>query len=131
MEDAVRGLGQRDRVGPIVIASVLDSCADVFVALADPSRRLILERLAIAGPQSASTLATDMPISRQAVLKHLANLADAELVGSQRAGREVLFIARPARLRVTADVLEQIGDVWSSKLQNLKAAIEALDDDDL
>jgi predicted ArsR family transcriptional regulator len=103
----------------------------VFVALADPSRRLILERLAIEGPQSASTLATDMPISRQAVLKHLANLSDADLVGSRRAGREVLFIARPARLRITAEALEQIGNAWSSRLQNLKAAIEAMDEEDL
>ena len=110
---------------------MLDACADVFVALADPSRRLILERLAEVGPQSASTLATDMPISRQAVLKHLVNLSDAELVGSRRAGREVLFVARPARLRVTAEMLEQIGDVWSVKLQNLKASIEAMDNEDL
>jgi predicted ArsR family transcriptional regulator len=109
-------------------ASLLDSCADVFVALADPSRRLILERLAVDGPQSASTLATDMPITRQAVLKHLASLGDAELVQSQRSGREVLFIARPQRLQSTADALERIGQVWGSKLLGLKAAIEATND---
>ena len=91
--------------------ATLESCADVFVALADPSRRVLLQRLALDGPQSASTLATDMPISRQAVIKHLANLTDAELVKSQRAGREVLFVAQPKRLRVTAEMLEQVGDV--------------------
>lgn len=107
--------------------TTLEACADVFVALADPSRRIILQRLAVDGPQSASTLATDLPISRQAVLKHLANLAEADLVDSRRSGREVLFIAQPARLRYTAETLEQIGNVWSSKLQDLKAAIEGME----
>ena len=111
--------------------ATLESCADVFVALADPSRRVLLQRLALDGPQSASTLATDMPISRQAVIKHLANLTDAALVKSQRAGREVLFVAQPKRLRVTAEMLEQIGDVSSSKLHTLKAAIETMDDESI
>ncbi|HRA46998.1 MAG TPA: helix-turn-helix domain-containing protein [Thermomicrobiales bacterium] len=107
------------------MTQTLESCAEVFVALADPSRRLLLERLAIDGPQSASALSLDVPISRQAVIKHLQHLAQVDLVQSQRKGREVVFIARAERLSATAKVLEQIGRSWDHRLDALKAAIEA------
>ena len=62
----------------------------VFVALADPTRRRLLERLAT-GPRSATGLAARFPLTRQAVVKHLGALADAGMVAKQRQGREVRY----------------------------------------
>ncbi|MEX0341230.1 MAG: ArsR/SmtB family transcription factor [Erythrobacter sp.] len=60
---------------------------DTFVALSDPTRRLLLDRLSEEGGLTLSELAQDLPMTRQAVAKHLAVLAAAELVASERDGR--------------------------------------------
>src|SRR5205814_8220615 len=60
----------------------------VFEALADPTRREVVRRLAQGGPATATELAGDLPVTRQAVAKHLATLAEAGLVTSDRQGRE-------------------------------------------
>ena len=60
---------------------------EVFAALADPTRLEVLTRLARLGPATATDLATDLPISRQAVSKHLAALDAAALVERHRNGR--------------------------------------------
>ncbi len=65
----------------------------VFAALADPTRRWLLDRLVTGGSQSATGLARELPMSRQAVVHHLQALADADLVGSHREGREVRWSA--------------------------------------
>ncbi len=61
--------------------------ADTFVALSDPTRRLLLDRLSGEGGLTLSDLSRDLPITRQAVAKHLAVLEAADLVASQREGR--------------------------------------------
>ena len=78
---------------------------DVFGALADPTRRQVLEALAARPAASASALARELPISRQMVLKHLLVLQDSGLVSSSRTGREVLFQVRTAPLSDTAEWL--------------------------
>ncbi len=88
----------------------------VFRALADPTRRHLLERVSDAGPISATQLATDMPITRQAVVKHLTALSVAGLLQSDRRGREVLFTVQPDALRPAADWLERIGRRWDERL---------------
>ena len=88
----------------------------VFAALADPTRRHLIERISEDGPLSATDLAGDLPISRQAVVKHLSALAGAGLVQSDRQGREVLFTVDPAQLRVASDWLDQIGRTWDRRL---------------
>jgi DNA-binding transcriptional ArsR family regulator len=97
----------------------------VFLALADPNRRAVLERLALAGERSATTLAEGMPISRQAVIKHLNQLDRAQLVQSRRAGREVLYAARPDQLIKTAGALEEIASGWGRRLDALKRIAES------
>jgi DNA-binding transcriptional ArsR family regulator len=64
---------------------------EVFNALADPTRRQIVEALAHHGTCTATELASDMPITRQAVAKHLTHLHRAELVVPQRRGRETRY----------------------------------------
>ena len=70
----------------------------VFAALADPTRRWLLTRLQQGGPRSATDLAHDLPMSRQAVVHHLQALDGAGLVDARRAGREVRWSATTAPL---------------------------------
>jgi len=87
-----------------------------FAALADPTRRHLMERISGEGPLSATDLAAGLPMSRQAVVKHLSALAGAGLVRSDRRGREVLFAVEPERLRLATDWLDRIGRVWDERL---------------
>jgi DNA-binding transcriptional ArsR family regulator len=97
---------------------------DVFAALADPTRWRVLELLAGRGEGTATTLAGEMPVSRPAVIKHLAVLARAGLVESRRQGREVLFTVRPERLETTARWMAGIASQWDARLAALKRLAE-------
>lgn len=92
---------------------------DLFAALADPLRRRLLDRLSTSGPLSATDLARDYPVSRQAVAKHLGTLSAAGLVRPQRRGREVLYDVAPARLSEASRWLADIGAKWDSRLSAL------------
>lgn len=98
----------------------------VLVALADPTRRDLLERLG-RGAASASALAREVPVTRQAVLKHLAVLGDCGLVTSRRDGREVLYEVRPEPLVTTADWLSRVAAEWDARLLDLKRRAERPD----
>lgn len=88
----------------------------VFAALADPTRRHLLERISTDGPISATELSVGQPITRQAVVKHVSALHGAGLVRSERRGREVLFTVEPARLDPVAQWLGRIGRLWDQRL---------------
>ncbi|TQJ02054.1 ArsR family transcriptional regulator [Amycolatopsis cihanbeyliensis] len=96
----------------------------VFVALGDPTRRQVLEALAEAGQASATTLAARLPVSRQAVIKHLNVLSEAALVTAGRAGREVLYQVRPDSLDAAARWLTDLAAFWDRKLDAVKRAAE-------
>ncbi|MGZ4769912.1 MAG: ArsR/SmtB family transcription factor, partial [Ilumatobacteraceae bacterium] len=70
----------------------------LFGALADPTRRLLVERLLTNGPATATTLAATGPLTRQAILKHLQVLEAAGLLDHQRSGREVRYRVTPQPL---------------------------------
>ena len=76
----------------------------VFAALADPTRRSLLETLSREETVTASRLAIELPISRQAVAKHLGALREAHLVSSERVGRETLYRLHPEPLGEVADL---------------------------
>ena len=97
---------------------------DVFVALADPTRRAVLDLLATRGEGTATSLAAELPVSRVAVIKHLAVLDRAGLVESHRAGREVRFAVRPERLQATASWLNKLAAEWDTRLARIKAMAE-------
>jgi|SRR3954470_17966019 DNA-binding transcriptional ArsR family regulator len=97
----------------------------VLSALADPTRRQVLEALAARPAASASALARELPISRQMVLKHLGVLQDSGLASSARSGREVLFQVQTAPLAQTADWLSSLAAQWDSRLADLKSRAEA------
>jgi DNA-binding transcriptional ArsR family regulator len=97
---------------------------DVFVALADPTRRAVLDLLATHGEGTATSLAAELPVSRVAVIKHLAVLDRAGLVESRRAGREVRFAVRPERLQATASWLNRLAAEWDTRLARIKQMAE-------
>ena len=92
----------------------------VFAALSDPTRRRVLELIGERGEASASQLAADLPVTRQAVQKHLASLAGAGLVADRRAGREVLFRLTPAPMSDAMTWMAAIGAEWDERLAALR-----------
>ena len=90
----------------------------------------MLEAVAGTGPVTATELARGFPVSRQAVLKHLGALADAGLVSSERAGREVRYRLTPARLGDATSWLTEVGGAWDARLSRLRHHLEAGGDGD-
>jgi DNA-binding transcriptional ArsR family regulator len=97
---------------------------EVFAALADPTRRSILRAVAERGPVTATALSDGLPISRQAVAKHLGLLRDAGLVAADRAGRETRFVAVTAPLDDLAAWAEAAGRRWDARLARLRDLTE-------
>lgn len=91
----------------------------VFEALADPTRRSVLQEVAARGPVTATELAADLPVSRQAIAKHLTILRAAGLVAAERAGRETRFSATPAPMVDASRWLEATGAAWDGRLARL------------
>ncbi|HEU4320244.1 MAG TPA: metalloregulator ArsR/SmtB family transcription factor [Acidimicrobiia bacterium] len=96
----------------------------VLAALADPTRRAVFERLNNEGPATASQLASELPVSRQAISKHLGQLDAAGLVDRVSSGREVLYSAQVGPLGDIAGWMEQVGSDWDDRLQRLKESFD-------
>ena len=96
----------------------------VFEAVADPTRRALLDRLRAHDALSLSALAEGQPMSRQAVAKHLALLRAAGLVTSWREGRERLHALDAAPLRQLDDWLAPYAAAWDRRLARLKRHLE-------
>jgi DNA-binding transcriptional ArsR family regulator len=97
---------------------------ELFAALADPTRWRVLSLLAERGEATATTLAGELPVSRVAVVKHLAVLDRAGLVEGRRRGREVRYTVRPERLDATARRLSAIAAQWDARLAAIKRLAE-------
>ena len=97
-----------------------DAMVDLFAALADPTRQQLLDILAARGGATATALAAGLPISRQAVVKHLAVLERAGLVVGQRRGREVRYSVQPARLNAATRWLADRAAFWDAHLAAIK-----------
>jgi DNA-binding transcriptional ArsR family regulator len=96
-----------------------DPADAVFAALADPTRRRLFTLLGEHGEASATELARDLPVTRQAVQKHLGLLAGAELVATRRAGREVLYRPTPAPMSSALEWMAEVGAQWDERLAAL------------
>ncbi|MFE0460877.1 ArsR/SmtB family transcription factor [Kitasatospora sp. NPDC058965] len=98
----------------------------MLAALADPTRRQLLDLIAARpdGSATATELAGAVPVTRQAVVKHLAVLAEAGLVEPHRTGREVRHALRTAPLLDTARWLTERGAAWDRRLAAIKAIAE-------
>jgi len=114
--------GSAGSAGGGVLAEPVD---EVLTALADPTRRRLLDLLAARGAASATELAGDLPVTRQAVVKHLAVLDAAGLVTGRRMGREVRYEVRSAALDATARWMATLAADWDRRLARIKAVAEA------
>ena len=97
----------------------------VFAALGDETRWSILAALG-EGDSSASALAGRLPVSRQAIAKHLAVLQEVGLVEPVRVGREVRYRVIGSQLSATAERLDAIGAEWDRRLALIKGIAEQL-----
>jgi DNA-binding transcriptional ArsR family regulator len=97
---------------------------ELFAALADATRRAILRAVAEQGPVTATALADRLPVSRQAVAKHLALLRGAGLVTAERSGRETRFTAATEPLDDLATWAESAGRRWDDRLDRLRRRFE-------
>jgi len=99
--------------------------AEVFAALADSSRRAILAALATGGPATATDLAARLPITRQAIAKHLALLAEAGLVVAEPGERRrVRYRVDSAPMQVAQQFLAALARDWDGPLAALKARLK-------
>jgi len=92
----------------------------VFAALADPTRRRLLDQLSDQGPMTATELATSYSVSRQAVVKHLGALTAAGLLDTERHGREVRYGVVAGRLGGASSWLAEVGERWDRRLDALQ-----------
>jgi ArsR family transcriptional regulator, cadmium/lead-responsive transcriptional repressor len=97
----------------------------LWSAIADPSRRRVLDLLVEGGETTASSLAVKVPFTRQAVIKHLAVLEQTGLVTRQREGREVRFRVVPGRLDEASHAMAEQARQWDQRLEAIKRLAEA------
>ena len=102
-----------------------DPTGRVFDALADPNRRYVVEALAQRPTATATELAAELPVTRQAVSKHLAALGEAGLVESERLGRETRYRLTPGPLGQAMDWMADVGASWDARLMQLHRHLTA------
>ncbi len=107
------------------IAAPSNDVGLIFAALADDTRRAVLDAVADRGSATATELTEVIPVSRQAVAKHLGVLRDAGLVEARRVGREMRYEVRVAALRPAATWLADADRAWDERLQRLKRRVES------
>ena len=98
---------------------------ELWAAIADPSRRRVLDLLVQRGEASASWLAGQVPFTRQAVSKHLVVLEEAGLVGRRKQGREVLYRVDANRLDQASRAMADVAQRWDRRLETIKRLAEA------
>jgi ArsR family transcriptional regulator, cadmium/lead-responsive transcriptional repressor len=97
----------------------------LWSAIADPSRRRVLDLLVRGGEASASSLADEVPFSRQAVSKHLVVLEEVGLISRRKQGREVLYRVEAARLDQATRAMAELASRWDRRLDAIKKLAEA------
>ena len=98
--------------------------ANVFAALGEPTRIRLLDRLGDGAPRSIANLARDMPISRQALTKHLRVLETAGLASVERDGRETLYRIDPGGLLAAEAWIGTVSRQWDAAIDRLKRHVE-------
>jgi DNA-binding transcriptional ArsR family regulator len=107
-----------------VLSDPGDRAGAVFGALSDPTRRALLAAIASQPQATATELAAELPISRQAVAKHLTALGEAGLIEHRRTGREVHYRVTPAPLSDAVSWMAEVGGQWDERLATLRRTLE-------
>jgi DNA-binding transcriptional ArsR family regulator len=93
----------------------------VFQALADPTRREVMRRISEEGPITATELAARLPVTRQAIAKHLDALEDAGLVASATSGRARRYRLTPGPMTEAMGWMTDVGAEWDERLESLRS----------
>jgi len=109
-----------------VSTAVADVDDGLWSAIGDPTRRRMLDLLLVRGDGTATTLSQQMPVTRQAVAKHLGVLDRAGLVRATPAGREKRYRVDEAQLARAVAQLTSVGAAWDARLQRIKRIAEAI-----
>jgi ArsR family transcriptional regulator, cadmium/lead-responsive transcriptional repressor len=99
---------------------------ELWSAVGDPTRRRLLDLLLRDGPGTATTLSHEVPVSRQAVAKHLVVLDRVGLVRAAPTGREVRYDVDEAQLARAVAQLNAVGDAWDARLRRIKRLAETI-----
>ena len=99
---------------------------DLWSAIGDPTRRRMLDLLLVEGDGTATSLAQRLPVTRQAVAKHLGVLDRAGLVRGTPAGREKRYRVDDAQLARAVAQLSSVGAAWDARLRRIKRIAEAI-----
>jgi ArsR family transcriptional regulator, cadmium/lead-responsive transcriptional repressor len=110
-------------VSPAVLERIDD---DLWSAIGDPTRRRILDLLLVDGDGTATTLSEHLPVTRQAVAKHLGVLDRVDLVRATPAGREKRYRVDDAQLARAVAQLASVGAAWDARLHRIKQVAEAI-----
>ena len=108
------------------VAEAVDD--DLWSAVGDPTRRRVLDLLLVEGDGTATSLSRRLPVTRQAVAKHLGVLDRAGLVRAAAAGREKRYRVDDAQLARAVAQLASVGSAWDARLQRIKRIAEAIQD---
>jgi len=100
---------------------------DLWSAIGDPTRRRMLDLLVTDGGGTSTTLSQRLPVTRQAVAKHLAVLDRVGLVHARPAGREVRYEVDERQLARAAAQLADVGSTWDARLRRIKRIAEAIE----
>jgi uncharacterized protein YndB with AHSA1/START domain/DNA-binding transcriptional ArsR family regulator len=103
----------------------LDAIDDVLAALAEPMRREVLDRLASHGETTATALATELPVSRQAIVQHLSVLDRVGLATGHRSGRERRYRVQPQQLVAAAGWMTHVAATWDAQLAAIQRLTES------
>ncbi len=98
--------------------------ATVFAALGDPTRLSLVTRLCDGSRCSIAQLSNGQPLTRQAISKHLRVLEDADVVRSERAGRENLYVLNPQPIEDLRNYIGLVSSQWDAALSRLKSFVE-------
>jgi ArsR family transcriptional regulator, cadmium/lead-responsive transcriptional repressor len=111
-----------------VSAAVTERIDDeLWSAIGDPTRRRILDLLLVDGDGTATTLSDQLPVTRQAVAKHLGVLDRVDLVRATPAGREKRYRVDDAQLTRAAAQLASVGSTWDARLQRIRRIAETIE----
>jgi DNA-binding transcriptional ArsR family regulator len=100
---------------------------DLWSAIGDPTRRRMLDLLLTGGPGTATGLAQQLPVTRQAVAKHLVVLDRAGLVRAHRSGRELRYRVDEAQFERAVTQLREVGTAWDARLRRIKRIAETIE----
>ena len=104
----------------------MDRDDELWAAIGDPSRRRVLDALLARGEATPTMLARELPLTRQAITKHLVVLDRAGLLEGRRLGREVRYVVSAERLAAAAGVMARAAARWDARLAAIKRIAESV-----